>query len=274
MRSAWAARNLQDLVCGVALPRFGADLGSARRRGDLAGVCEQLRGRHARFDERLGHDAVREHPRINRDDDHLAARARGPNAPRHRTSRGVRPVVANDDAAFGRSVFAGRNSAHPVRAPVSLRGGAAAAGRPVVSPIAFDLPAGQSGATREVAGAPGSIPSARATRHSAPIPDAVVASVTSRRWCPLRRRRRRSRPRATRRALARLSTVGGWPIESASSLTVASRSVIRSRTRRSRGLRCSRWTSSRKRSRDTDLCWPAGASPDAESALVFASSWA
>jgi hypothetical protein len=157
---------------------------------------------------------------------------------------------------------------------VSIRGGAAAAGRPVVSPIAFERVAGQSGATGGVGEALGSIPSACAARQSAPIPDAVVASVTSRRWCLLRRRRRRSRPRATRRALARLSTVGGWPIESASSRGVASRWVTRSRTRRSRGLRCSRWTSSRKPSRDTDLCWPAGASPDAESALVGASSWA
>jgi hypothetical protein len=100
---------------------------------------------------------------------------------------------------------------------VSIRGGAAAAGRPVVSPIAFELVAGQSGATGGVGEALGSIPSACAARQRAPIPDAVLASVTSRRSCLLRRRRRRSRPRATRRALARLSTVGGWPIESASS---------------------------------------------------------
>jgi hypothetical protein len=143
----------------------------------------------------------------------------------------------------------------------------------VVSPIAFELVAGQSGATGGVAGALGSIPSACDTRHSAPIPDAVLASVISRRWSLLRRRRRRSRPRAARRALARLSTVGGWPIESARPRTVASRSVTRRRTRRSRGLRCSRWTSSRKRSSETDLCWSAGASSDAESALVGASSW-
>jgi hypothetical protein len=111
------------------------------------------------------------------------------------------------------------------------------------------------------------------TRQSACIPEAVVASVRSRRWFPVRRRRRRRRPRATRRPLARLITVGGSPIEEASSRTVASRLVTRSRTRKSTGLRSSRWTSSRKRSRDRDLCWRASASSDAESVSAAASSW-
>jgi len=98
------SRSLQDFVRWVAFPSNRANVGSAagaRPRGDCAGVGEQVRGVVARFNERLGTDAVRVHLRLDRDEDHLAARPRSPNAPRHRASRGVRPVVANDDAAFG-----------------------------------------------------------------------------------------------------------------------------------------------------------------------------
>jgi hypothetical protein len=51
------------------------------------GFGEQLRGLVARFDELLGSDAVPVHLRLDRDEDHLAARPRRPNAPRHRASR-------------------------------------------------------------------------------------------------------------------------------------------------------------------------------------------
>jgi hypothetical protein len=137
-------------------------------------------------------------------------------------------------------------------------------GRPAASPFRWTVLAGQSDSSCGVVGAARSSPSACVTRHSAPIPVVVVARVSSRRRSTVGRRRRRSRPRATRRVVARLRTAGGCPIELARSRTVASRSVTRNRTRRSAGLRSSRRTSSRKRSSATHLLWRASASPHAD----------
>jgi hypothetical protein len=206
MRSALAARAIfQELLCRVAFLRHRADVGSARPRGDCTGIGQQVRGLVARFDERLGTDAIRLHLRPDRNEDHLAARSRGSSALCHGASRGVRAVVADHDAALGCSSFDSRFATHPAHAPVARRGGGAAGVQLLASPLGFDVVAvSRAGAAGALAGSVAAGSSARVTRHSALIPDAVVASVTSRRWWRFRRLRRRSRPRATRRALARV----------------------------------------------------------------------
>lgn len=93
----------------------------------------------------------------------------------------------------------------------------------------------------------------RVMRRSALIPDPVIPSVSAKRPPRLRRRRRRTSPRARSSVLTRLITVAGCPIESARSARFGSSSVTRSRTRRSMGVRRSRCSDSSRRSRSTDL---------------------
>ena len=160
------SRRLQDFVRRVAFPGDRANLGgagSARPRCDRVGFGQQLRGLVARFDELLGNDAVLVHLRLDGDEDHLAARPRRPNAPRHRASRGVRAVVADDDAGLGCLSLTRLYLSHADRAPASCRGSGAAGVRVVARPL------GWLGASSN----------ACVTRLSALIPEAVVASVTS-----------------------------------------------------------------------------------------------
>jgi hypothetical protein len=75
--------NFQELLCRVAFLRHHADVGSARPRGDCTGIGQQVRGLVARFNERLGTEAIRLHLRRDRNEDHLAARSRGSSALYH-----------------------------------------------------------------------------------------------------------------------------------------------------------------------------------------------